>query len=97
MERISCYLIKAPPFAALCNTENASKNGIINQNKSLLAYISYDKSKLLGKGTFKTAHLASLQWIFDAPSVGLGSNDSAHIPVALKCPYDDQHSGAVIK
>lgn len=96
-ERISCYLIKAPSFAALCDTENPSRNGIINQSESLLAYISYDKIKLLGKGTFKTAHLASLQWISNAPSVGLGSNSSKHILVALKRPYDDRHSGAIIK
>ncbi len=96
-ERVSCYLINAPPFAALCDTDNSNGNRIINKDESLLGYISYDKSKLLGKGTFKTAHLASLQWISESPSVGLGSNGQKYIPVALKRPYDDRHSGAVIK
>jgi hypothetical protein len=68
---------------------------IINQDQEYLGYLSYDRNNLIGKGTFKTAHLASLKWASHAPIAGLGAKNSQSIAVALKRPYDDRNSGVV--
>lgn len=89
---MACFLINAVPFAELCVSEKAGRNKkIIDDDSKYLGILSYDKDNLIGKGTFKTAHLASLHWFSDPPSTGLGakSSESAAIPVALKRPYDD--------
>ena len=93
---MACYLIDAVPFPELCNNDNPGVKTLINQAE-YLGYLSYDKSKLIGKGTFKTAHLASLNWVSTFPSTGLGAKNSQSIPVALKRPYDDRSSDKVIK
>ena len=95
-ERVTCYLIHAPPFADLCESNDSTKPGsttgsIINQDQEYLGYISYNKNNLIGKGTFKTAHLASLNWVSLPPIAGLGANNSYTITVALKRPYDDRN------
>jgi hypothetical protein len=54
------------------------------------AHLLYNSEDTLGKGTFKTAIAASLEFDTVTPSIGLGSvkiNDSARIPVALKRPF----------
>lgn len=99
-ERVTCYLIQVPPFAELCESSDSEKPGsatIINQDQEFLGYLSYDKNNLIGKGTFKTAHLASLNWASHPPISGLGAKNSQSIAVALKRPYDDRNmnSGAV--
>jgi hypothetical protein len=71
------------PFADLCE-ENGNKR-IINEGNQFLRYLSYDKNNIIGKGTFKTAHLASLKWISGSPSSGLGAKISEPIAVAMKC------------
>ena len=94
-ERVTCFLIEAPPFAELCESNDSAKPGssttLINQHQQYLGYLSYDKNNLIGKGTFKTAHLASLTWASPAPIAGLGARNSQSIIVALKRPYDDTH------
>ena len=70
---------------------------IVDGDSEHLGYLTYDKNNLLGKGTFKTAHLASLKWVSDPPSFGLGAQTSEAIRVALKGPYDDSCSGVNLK
>ena len=95
-ERVACYLIQAPPFLELCNCDSlGSSKAIINQDQEYLGYLSYDKNQLIGKGTFKTAHLASLNWVLKSPIVSLGAKNSQSIPVALKQPYDDRNSEVI--
>ena len=60
-----------------------------------MGYLSYDKNQLIGKGTFKTAHLASLNWVLKSPIVSLGAKNSQSISVALKLPNDDQNSEVI--
>jgi hypothetical protein len=64
---------------------------------TLVILPKYDKNNLLGKGTFKTAHLVSLKWVSDPPSFGLGAQTSEAIHVALKRLHDDSHSGVNLK
>ena len=95
-ERVACYLIQAPPFLELCNCDSlGSSKAIINQDQEYLGYLSYDKNQLIGKGTFKTAHLASLNWVPKSLIVSLGAKNSQSIPVALKQPCDDQNSEVI--
>ena len=73
---------------------------IINQDQEYLGYLSYDKKKLISKGTFKTAHLALLNWASCPPIAGLGAKKSQSITVALKQPYDDRnhnHGSVVVR
>ena len=83
------------PFADLCE-ENGNKR-IINEGNQFLGYLSYDKNNIIGKGTFKTAHLASLKWISSSPSSGLGAKISEPIAVAMKRPYDDSKQSQIVK
>ena len=54
------------------------------------AHLIYNPEERIGKGTFKTAHLASLEFDGLRPLVGLGSLDSdTKLAVALKRPFLD--------
>jgi hypothetical protein len=93
-ESVACFLINSIPFGDLCdNDNNASSKNIIDDHSKFLAYLSYDKGGLIGKGTFKTAHLGTLEWLSISPNEGLGAKSPKPIPVALKRPYDDSQSG----
>lgn len=91
---MACFLINVVPFAELCdsNTVPGSDKQIIDESK-YLAYLSYNKSKLISKGTFKTAHTASLEWFSVSPVQGLGAKSTTPIAVALKRPYNDSRPG----
>jgi hypothetical protein len=67
---------------------------IINHDQEYPGYLSYSKNNLIGKGTFKTAHLASLTWASQPPNSGIGAKNSQSIAVALKRPYDDTHTAS---
>ena len=84
------------PFADLCEEDNRNTR-IINEGDQFLRYLSYDKNNIIGKGTFKTAHLASLKWIPSSPSSGLGVKISEPITVAMKRPYDDSKQSQLVK
>ena len=55
------------------------------------AHLIYNPEERIGKGTFKTANLASLEFGNARPLVGLGSLtvDNSKLPVALKRPFLD--------
>lgn len=82
-ERVACFLVDPIPFSKLCGTENSTGAKIVDGDSEHLGYLTYDKNNLLGKGTFKTAHLASLKRVSDPPSFGLGAQASEVIRVAL--------------
>ena len=81
------------PFADLCEEENGNTR-IINEGDQ---FLGYDKNDIIGKGTFKTAHLASLKWVSSSPSSGLGAKISKPIAVAMKRPYDDTKQSQLVK
>ena len=91
MERVACFLINSIHFSELCGTENSAGAKIIIDGN--VEHLGYDKNNLLGKGTFKTAHLASIKWVSDPPYSGLGAQTSEAIHIALKRPYDDSRPG----
>jgi len=95
-EQVACYLIDVIPFLELCEHDKGNPR-IINEGNKFLGYLSYDKNNILGKGTFKTAHLASLKWILSSPSNGLGAKISEPIAVAMKRPYDDSKQSGNVK
>lgn len=76
--------------------ENSNK-GIINEGNQFLGYLSYDKNNIIGKGTFKTAHLTSLKWISSSLYSGLGSKISKPIAIAMKRPYNDSKQSQIMK
>ncbi|KAF4618216.1 hypothetical protein D9613_011571 [Agrocybe pediades] len=91
-ERVSCYSIDPISFNDLCNGKP-----IIDRNEHL-AYLSYyPEAGFLGKGTFKTAHSATLRWISSSPSQGLTPTNGSSLQVALKRPYDDRHTRGALK
>jgi len=92
-ETVACFLVNAVPFAQLCSSDLAGADKKLIDDSKHLGYLSYDKGDLIGKGTFKTAHRASLEWISTPPATGLGEKSSMPISVALKRPYDDSRSG----
>lgn len=73
--------------------ENPSQIIVVNitpRSPHFRAHLLYNSEDILGKGTFKTATAASLEFDSAAPSTGLGSvriNGAARIPVALKRPF----------
>ena len=95
-ERVACYLINVIPFTDLCEEENGNTR-IINEGDQFLGYLSYNKNNIIGKGTFKTAHLASLKWISSSPTSGLGAKISKPIAVAMKWPYEDSKHSQIVK
>lgn len=91
-------MVNAVPFAELCKRDGLPTQKIIDDTHEFLGYISYNRHDgLLGKGTFKTAKLASLSWVSTQPTRGLGALTSGIIQIALKRPYDDSHTGQDIK
>lgn len=101
-ERVTCYVVHAPPFADLCGSDEADSNNanpsIIDKTTSYLGFIVYGtKDKLLGKGTFKTAHLVSLQWLSNTPPAGFESQGVNSIAVALKRPYNEKQKAKMVK
>lgn len=52
-------------------------------------HLIYNPEERIGKGTFKTANLASLEFDGMRPLVGLGSVSVDKLAVALKCPFLD--------
>lgn len=70
---------------------------IVDDTKEYIGFITYQKNDyLLGKGTFKTATLASLTWISPPPTEGLAAQISGGTYVALKRPYDDTRGSAKV-
>ena len=77
-KRVECYLFGVIPFSELCENDKDNPRIIIEGDK-FLGCLSYDKNNILGKGTFKTAHLASLKWILSSSSNGLGAKISGSL------------------
>lgn len=91
-DTISCFLVNPIPFVELCGEADESTGKIVDHTQQYLAFISYNKNDYcLGKGTFKTATLASLTWISSPPAKGFAERVSGVTYIALKRPYDDSH------
>jgi hypothetical protein len=51
------------------------------------AHLIYNPDERIGKGTFKTANRATLEFDNSKPLVGLGSGDTEKLAIALKRPF----------
>ncbi|PPQ67554.1 hypothetical protein CVT26_006855 [Gymnopilus dilepis] len=89
---VSCQMINDIHFAKLCGDADDGSARIIDESKTYMGFITYEKNNYsLGKGTFKTATVATLTWASSPPLEGLSARTSSETAVALKRPYDDSY------